>query len=86
LPARRDSEELELEDGRSLRAIDDVGSLESLRFLGVSECGDIESFAPIGGLERLEVLYAFGSTRVVDRDLSPLARLPPEGDPNQGPL
>jgi len=68
--------ELELEDGRSLDAIDDVESLVNLQFMGVSECGDVESFAPLAGLERLEVLYAYGSTRVVDRDLSPLARLP----------
>lgn len=68
--------ELELEDGRSLSAIDDVESLVNLRFLGVSECGDIESLAPVKELERLEVLYAYGSTRVADRDLSPLAQLP----------
>ncbi|MGH3133444.1 MAG: hypothetical protein ACRDNY_06825 [Gaiellaceae bacterium] len=69
-------EEFELERCRSLSAIDDVASLVNLRFLGVSDCRDIESFAPIEQLQRLEVLYAWGSTRVVDGDLSPLVHLP----------
>lgn len=69
-------QEFELQGCRALSAIDDVASLVNLRFLGVSDCGDIESFAPIKELENLEELYAWGSTRVVDGDLSPLARLP----------
>jgi internalin A len=67
---------LELQDCPAIDVIDDIESLVNLRFLGVSECGDIESLAPIASLERLEKLYAWGSTRVVDGDLSPLARLP----------
>jgi hypothetical protein len=67
---------LELQDCPSIGAIDDVEPLVNLRFLGVSECGDIASLAPIVTLEQLETLYAWGSTRVVDGDLSPLARLP----------
>lgn len=67
--------ELEFEDCPMLDSLDDVESLIDLRFLGFSECGDIESLAPIGPLEQLEVLYAWGSTHVVDGDLSPLARL-----------
>jgi hypothetical protein len=51
-------------------------TLVNLRFLGISECGEVESLAPIGSLDQLEVLYAWGSTRIVDGDLSPLARLP----------
>lgn len=68
--------EFELEGCQSLSAIDDVASLVNLRFLGVSDCRDIESLAPIKELENLEELYAWGSTRVVDGDLSPLAHLP----------
>jgi hypothetical protein len=47
-----------------------------LRFLRISECGEMASLAPIESLTELEVLYAWGSTRIVDGDLSPLARLP----------
>ncbi len=68
--------ELEFEDCPALDTIDGVESLVNLRFLGLSECGDIESLVPIGSLEQLEVLYAWGSTRIVDGDLTPLARLP----------
>ena len=67
---------LELQACPALNAIDDVEMLVNLDFLGISQCGAIESLAPIAPLERLEVLYAWGSTRVVDGDLSPLARLP----------
>jgi hypothetical protein len=67
--------EFELE-GCPLRTIDDVAALVHLRFLGVSDCREIESLAPIRELEKLEILYAWGSTRIVDCDLSPLAGLP----------
>jgi internalin A len=67
---------LELQDCPAIDAIDDVESLVHLRFLSLSECGDIASLAPIEPLQQLETLYAWGSTRVLDGDLSPLARLP----------
>lgn len=69
-------EEFELEDCPSIGTIRDVEPLVNLRFLGVSECGDIESLAPLAALTRLEIFHAWGSTRVLDADLSPLARLP----------
>jgi internalin A len=72
--------ELEFEDCRAIDALDDVEPLVNLRFLGFSECGDVESLGPIGSLEQLEVLHAWGSTRIVDGDLSPLARLPRLGE------
>ena len=68
--------ELELEDCPAVGALDDFEALTNVRFLGFSDCGDIDSLAPIGSLEQLAVLYAWGSTRIVDGDLSPLARLP----------
>lgn len=68
--------ELELEDCSAISAIDDVKALRKLHFLGVSNCGEIESLAPVSALEQIEVLYAWGSTRVLDGDLSPLAQLP----------
>ena len=68
--------ELEFGGCSFLTDLDDIAGLINLRFLGVSNCGDIESLAPIGSLHQLEVLYAWGSTRVVDGDLSPLTQLP----------
>lgn len=67
--------ELKLE-GCRIEAIDVVESLVGLRFLGISESGDIASLAPINSLIQLEAFYAWGTTRIVDNDLSPLARLP----------
>jgi hypothetical protein len=68
--------EFELEDCPAIGAIDDVEPLVNLRFLGFSDCGEIDSLAPVAALEQLEVLYAWGSTQIVDGDLSPLVRLP----------
>jgi hypothetical protein len=67
---------LELEDCRPISALDDVEGLVELRFLGVNDCGEVASLAPVASLRNLEKLYAWGSTRVVDGDLSPLASLP----------
>jgi hypothetical protein len=68
--------ELKLEACSRITALDDLEPLVHLRVLGISDCGDIESLAPIRSLEQLEILYAWGSTRVTDGDLSPLAQLP----------
>lgn len=69
-------QELEFEACPGLQAVDPVGALLKLRVHGVSDCGDIASFAPLRSLQELSVLYAWGSTRVVDGDLSPLGYLP----------
>jgi hypothetical protein len=68
--------ELELEDCPAITQLDGVEQLVGLRFLGVSDCGDIKSLAPVDALDQLEELDAWGSTRIVDGDLSPLAQLP----------
>jgi hypothetical protein len=68
--------ELKLEACPGITTLNDLEPLVHLRILGVSDCGDIESLAPIRSLEQLEILYAWGSTRVTDGDLSPLAQLP----------
>lgn len=68
--------ELEFEDCPALDRIDEIEALINLQFLGVSDCGDLESLAPMGLLDALELFHAWGSTRVVDGDLSPLTRLP----------
>jgi internalin A len=69
-------QELKLEKCPQVDAIDDIETAVGMRFLGVSECGDIASLAPVGSLTELEAFYAWGSTRIVDGDLSPLTRLP----------
>lgn len=68
--------ELEFEECPRIDAIDVVESLVGLRFLGISESGDIASLAPIESLSQLETFYAWGTTRILDDDLSPLERLP----------
>jgi internalin A len=68
--------ELELQRCDALTRLDDVDALVGLRFLGFSDCGEIDTLAPVAGLQQLEVFYAWGSTRVLDNDLSPLSHLP----------
>jgi hypothetical protein len=63
-----------------IEAIDDVDQLVNLSIFGVSDCGRIESLAPLGALVQLEEFYAWGSTEIVDGDLSPLVELPRLGE------
>lgn len=53
-----------------------LASLDTLRFLNASECGEIASVGPIAGHLAIEHLWLFGSTDVVDHDLAPIAALP----------
>ncbi|GAB2583260.1 leucine-rich repeat domain-containing protein [Microlunatus antarcticus] len=69
-------ERLDLQACRGLGTLDDLASCTGLRTLDVAEGGDLESAAPLAGLVELEELYAYGSTKFVDGDLTPLARLP----------
>ena len=68
--------ELAFETCLGLYDIEALGELAQLRFLGISDCGRIPSLGPLANLTELECLYAWGSTRVEDGDLSPLLRLP----------
>jgi hypothetical protein len=68
--------ELKLEACPGISTLEDIEPLVHVRVFGISDCGDIESLAPLASLQELEVLYAWGSTRVVDGSLSPLAALP----------
>jgi hypothetical protein len=68
-------EELHVESCR----VHDLGPIEdltTLRVLNASECGEIASLRPLLRLTELEEVLLFGTTRVVDDDLAPLARLP----------
>lgn len=72
---RNTLKELELEDCRSINTLDEIECLEQLQFLGVSNCGHISSLEPVQRFRRLEELHAWGSTLIVDGDLSPLTKL-----------
>lgn len=68
--------EVTVEAAPLIGGLDAFEGLASLTFLSVGDCGNIDSLRPIAGLSVLETLYAWGSTRIVDGDLSALQRLP----------
>lgn len=76
LRARPELEELQLQSCRKIEQIDDVAACQNLRMLNLSECGDIATLRPISGLAELEDLALFGTTKIVDGDLTPIAGLP----------
>ena len=47
-----------------------------MSLLAFGDCGDIPTLAPLRPLDELRVVLAWGDTRVLDADLSPLADLP----------
>jgi len=67
---------LQLTSCRKIPDIAAVSACTGLTFLDVSEGGDIPSVAPLTELAGLERLYLYGSTRVLDGDLGPVAGLP----------
>jgi|ERR1019366_1655015 hypothetical protein len=67
---------LHLQSCRRIERLDAIGGAAGLEFLNVSECGDIQSLSPLAALHELRVLYLYGTTRVLDGDLTPLTRLP----------
>ena len=66
---------LDLASCRHIPSLDPVAGLHGLRELDLSEGGTLPSLGPIAALTRLERLYLYGSTKVADRDLSPLLGL-----------
>jgi hypothetical protein len=60
---------------RDIASISDVEAVCNLRFLGVSDCGEIESLKPLVEMTALESLHMWGTTRILDNDLSPLLHL-----------
>lgn len=68
--------ELHLESCRSLNDLTPIAASLGLRLLNVAECGDIVSLAPIAALLELEAVLLYGTTKIVDDDLTPLAGLP----------
>jgi len=67
--------DLTFESCLDLYEIEAIAALTELRFLGIEDCGRIATINPLAELTRLECLYAWGSTRVEDGDLSPLLQL-----------
>jgi hypothetical protein len=76
LQGRSAIEDLELEGCRKLSTVDALAGCVGLSRLNLSECGDLASLAPLRGLTAIEVLQVFGSTKIVDGDLTPIADLP----------
>jgi hypothetical protein len=67
--------EVHLESCR-ISDLSSVASAGGLRFLNASDCGKIESLRPLCGLDDLEILWVYGTTKVLDDDLTPIAALP----------
>ena len=67
--------ELHLESCR-MSDLSSVASAQGLRLLNASDCGEIDSLAPLCGLEELEIVWLYGTTKVLDDDLTPIAALP----------
>ncbi|QHK21025.1 hypothetical protein GU243_16380 [Pseudarthrobacter psychrotolerans] len=66
---------LELELCRGVSSLGEIGRLTGLTYLNIGDCGDIASFTPLANLRHLREVYAYGTTRVVDGDLSALMGL-----------
>ena len=67
---------LELRQCRRLTSLDAFAALRQLRRLLVIDAGAIESLRPLRGLAELELEIFFGSTDVLDGDLTVLFELP----------
>ena len=73
LPALTD---LRFESCPGIDMLDEITEQTGLRWLGVNDCGRIDSIRPLTRLSHLERFHAWESTRVMDNDLSPLLSLP----------
>lgn len=69
-------EVLELEACHGVDGLDTVADCRALTRLDASDCGDVASLRPLRDLTRLRHLRLYGTTRVLDGDLSVLADLP----------
>jgi hypothetical protein len=59
-----------------IRDLSPLARQHKLTLLNASDCGDLASLSPLRELSDLSILWLFGTTRVVDDDLSPLCELP----------
>lgn len=67
---------LDLESCSRFGHLDVLGELTSLKFLGLGDCKDLASIAPLQPLQVLEKLHIWGTTKILDDDLSPILDLP----------
>ncbi|XAS68486.1 hypothetical protein V3C33_04025 [Micrococcaceae bacterium Sec5.7] len=67
---------LKLEACRKVTSLAPIRNLRSLKTLNIGDCGDIDSLHPLSSLQYLEELFAYGTTKVQDGDLSLLLALP----------
>jgi hypothetical protein len=67
---------LQLQSCKKVPDIAPVAGCQSLQFFDLSEGGEISTVQPLSALGNLERLYLYGSTKVADGDLGPIARLP----------
>lgn len=67
---------LDLERCRQVGCDPVISTLAALTRLNLSETGPMQTLAPIRGCEALETVHLYGSTNVLDGDLSPLLSLP----------
>jgi hypothetical protein len=77
LRGRSEIREIELVSCKKLTRINDLAECTGLRRLNIAESGDIESLSPVAGLTELEELYLYGSTKILDHDLTPITGLRP---------
>lgn len=69
-------ETLQLTHSRRISDITPIRACSGLSFLDLSEDGDIPSATPLAGLVGLKELYMYGSTKILDGNLTPIASLP----------
>jgi hypothetical protein len=67
---------LQIQSCKSIVDIGPIAACPSLQFFDLSEGAEIGSVEPLGELMNLERLHLYGSTKVRDGDLGPIARLP----------
>lgn len=75
-PAAQTISELHLDTCKKIPTFGDVSLVKNVRVLSLANSGDFPSLAPLAGMPKLQELYLYESTRIVDGDLSPLLTLP----------
>lgn len=67
---------LSLEGTRGFRTLDALSGLGKLRRLNISNCGQIDSIAPLVACRSLEILEFSEDTNILDGDLQPILQMP----------
>jgi hypothetical protein len=68
-------EELDIQKCKKIDSLEDLGQMPRLKKIFLNDMGTINSFAPLAKIETLESVLFYGSTNVVDGDISPLMSL-----------